>query len=255
MTRHAGGKDVRMEIVDANKYGTLDPKRLQSFEASLKGSLPDDYREYLMANNGGEPVPGSFRFNHNASEVHGQFYGLHDGPAEYRLDSVLNVARGRIPSHLLPIAGDPFGNEVCIAIKGKVFGKVFFWDHELAGARALFEVRRATSEIASSFSDFLAGLFEYVPADESEAERILRTNDVAALRRLLETGLDVETRGVSDCTLLERAAITARMDIIKLLVEKGAKLNNALVYAEDNAQYFEKHKDIVKYLKEAYHIG
>jgi hypothetical protein len=33
-------------------------------------------------------------------------------------------------SGLIPIAHDPGGNMVCLAVTGEKMGKIFFWDHE-----------------------------------------------------------------------------------------------------------------------------
>lgn len=40
----------------------------------------------------------------------------------------------------MPIATDSFGNKLCIGVKGKHYGKIYFWDHENeAGSRNPFD--------------------------------------------------------------------------------------------------------------------
>src|SRR2546423_11108876 len=114
---------MQIRIVESNPFGTLDSAKLEAFESYLGTTLPDSYRRHLLQHNGGY-VDGSTRIG----EL-GSVYGIHDGPESARfLDRA--AARGIIPDRLLPIAHDPFGNEICIVLSGPDRGAVCFWDHE-----------------------------------------------------------------------------------------------------------------------------
>src|SRR3954452_17577399 len=47
-------------IHDANHFGPLTEERRAPFEAELGAALPADYRAFLLAHNGGRPVPAHF---------------------------------------------------------------------------------------------------------------------------------------------------------------------------------------------------
>ena len=49
-----------MGLTHANRYGSVDPVALGHLEAWIGAPLPEDYRDFLLAFNGGVPVPGRF---------------------------------------------------------------------------------------------------------------------------------------------------------------------------------------------------
>ena len=70
-----------MKVEDSNKYGKLDDIKLFKFEKLINSRLPDDYRQFLIAHNGGKPSPSDFMISEEEGEnsIH-EFYGIHDGP-------------------------------------------------------------------------------------------------------------------------------------------------------------------------------
>ena len=146
-----------MKIENANPFGTLSAERLAAFERELGGKLPASYRAFLLAYNGGKPIPCHFLISEaEGTDLLDNVYGLHDGPAYARLDAAWEVYKGRIPAALLPIADDPFGNVICLGRFGAYAGKVYFWDHELElDRRSPFG---NVTLIANTFTDFLAAL-------------------------------------------------------------------------------------------------
>ena len=59
-----------------------------------------------------------------------QLYGVVPGSTLDDLSILYSDYRGRIHSDLLPIGEDPGGNIICLGLKSKRRGKVYFWDHE-----------------------------------------------------------------------------------------------------------------------------
>ena len=49
--------------------------------------------------------------------------------------------------------------------------------------------------------------------------------DVSEVRRLLETGVPVDSRGEIGSTALHGAAVSKRIEVVRLLLEKGADVN------------------------------
>ena len=60
---------------------------------------------------------------------------------------------------------------------------------------------------------------------------MLRTNDIAGIKKLLASGYDVESKDQYGRTLLENAAMHGQFEIARLLYQSGAKLSYALEYA------------------------
>lgn len=129
-----------------------------AFEASRGIRLPADYRESLLATNGGKPEPCAFQLMlrsgpYTDSIVH-WFLSLGDtaGPS---LESFADLMAGRMPPELLPVAPDPGGNFVCLGVAGDARGKVYFWDHE----REHYPTDWSNVDlVADSFDAFLRGL-------------------------------------------------------------------------------------------------
>ncbi|HEV7369455.1 SMI1/KNR4 family protein [Arenibaculum sp.] len=144
-----------MEIGNSNAYGALDEARLADFEADLGFTLPEDYRDFLLAHNGGTPVPSTFVSAREGEDRIESLYGLHDGPDHLRLDEMWGIYRRRLPRGVLPVGDDPFGNAICIALAGRHRGRIYFWDHEREPEDDPFE---ALTALADGFTAFLASL-------------------------------------------------------------------------------------------------
>lgn len=220
----------------------LDEKRLWLFEKRIGTRLPEDYRQFLINHNGGKPIPCYFRISEAEGEnsLH-HFYGLHDGPSYLSLEEAYENHKGMVPTSMISFADDPFGNALCIGIEADNKGKIFFWDHE---------AEDNITEVSKTFSLFLESLFEWVDPDEIAIEKIIRTGDLAALTELINSGFDIEFIDEHGRTMLEAAAIAANDDMVRLLLERGAEVRNALDYAEKNARFFDKHKSTVSLIKE-----
>ena len=112
--------------------GPLTSEKIAEFEASIGETLPNDYREFLSACNGGF-LDGRLCCAYGSDEesvcIH-RVGGIRDDVARFSLAARRITYSGRIPSDLLWIMDDPFGNAICLGIRGPHRGKVYFWDHE-----------------------------------------------------------------------------------------------------------------------------
>jgi cell wall assembly regulator SMI1 len=140
-----------VKIVDEGD--ALKSDDLDAFEQTLGKRLPRAYRDFLLAHNGGRPVPAVIDIDDcpsGATEVQ-VLLGL-TGPVESEtLEWSWNAFRDRIPERLLPIADDPFGNLFCLSLEGNDAGQVLFLDrYEESESRPYF--------VAATFDDFLAML-------------------------------------------------------------------------------------------------
>lgn len=147
-----------IKIVEAGN--PISDDAMQLLESFIGVGLPRDYYLFLSQSGGGYPDPDSFRFmgNEDGSSVQ-RFYGLNRNDA-YDFVRVLNLYRGRIPEGFIAIACDPGGNQICLGIKGKDRGKVYFWDHESEKCDGAEPDGSNMTLVASSFVDFFNGLYE-----------------------------------------------------------------------------------------------
>lgn len=141
-----------MEI--QNEFDPITEQDLLSFEKGIDLKLPEDYKEFIIRNNGGYPTLTKFLFTDtrgNPSESLVDYFFPVGTDFMYNVGALYDFMKSedRLPNGMLPIAYDPFGNMVCISLSGEAHGSVYFWDHELE-----FEENNL-SIIANSFSDFI----------------------------------------------------------------------------------------------------
>ena len=142
---------------------SLREEDIRTFELQLGISLPDDYRRFLLAHNGGQPEPGAFpvfSFAVGDYAVLNRFLGIRQGEYEDLANYYVNVFRGRIPGDLLPIASDPGGNLICLSVAGPDRGRVYFWFHEEESDEGQSPGYSNIYFIADSFSALLDSLTE-----------------------------------------------------------------------------------------------
>jgi cell wall assembly regulator SMI1 len=84
--------------------------------------LPDDYRDYLLRQDGGRLVS-----NNQAVKY---VFGVGDVPDYESMWANLQVYEGRVPPWLLPVASDEYGNLFAVSLRESDLGSVWFWDHE-----------------------------------------------------------------------------------------------------------------------------
>jgi SMI1 / KNR4 family (SUKH-1) len=133
-------------------------------ETEIKGKLPREYSEFLIdygccGFRAYVLFPLIEASRKQVQEGLSVFFGVSPGGA-YDLLANYRTYRGRMPSWLLPIAEDPFGNQICLAIRGNKKGAVYFWDHEQEETGAASE-EPGTSNlhlISHSFDRFIDSL-------------------------------------------------------------------------------------------------
>lgn len=163
-----------VEIKEPEKPCTIE--QIREFEQWLQikspgTSLPQEYIDYLLQYNGGIPT---YRRHYDFIEPIDEtetgggvswFYALYDGDVE-NIKKNYRYLDNRMPKDLFPIAGDPCGNDICIAISGPNYGKVYFWDHENEAPDGQEPWYDNVYLIANSFREFIDKLYE-VELDEN----------------------------------------------------------------------------------------
>lgn len=129
----AGGGDLRPIPSDG----------LRSIEKMIGADLPEPYRSivarYGAFTFGGRSQDDPFVFfgsktplpdyiAENGHAIFGHFYGDEDADGPVSLHSQIMLFRDRIPTTMIPIAGDGGAGQICIGVTDTDRGKVFYWD-------------------------------------------------------------------------------------------------------------------------------
>jgi hypothetical protein len=192
---------------------------LKAVEHRLNLRLPDDYRTFLLANNGGKPTPAWFR--------HGT------GPADIaEITRLFPLAEVETETHDLrqELRSDEF---IAIGMSSETDRLLVSTASEQSGAVFLNPCTdidpNAFIRVADSVQQFLTSL-DY-PASTNPWMRLIDNNDVEGLRQWIDHGGDVQARddALVGLTALEHAASTGRLEIVKLLVSRGAKPRGGLL--------------------------
>jgi hypothetical protein len=152
--------------------------QLAAFEAELGTGLPEDYRQFLIATNGGR-VRGWYRYKGIAPDgTTGWAYINNVGGLREEWELSLRAARqlyqgseAQIPRGLLWIMDDPGGNGICLGLSEPYRGRIYEWIHDELPDPQEWDGQVETAEnillLASSFADFVVGIG---PRDDSDLE-------------------------------------------------------------------------------------
>ena len=144
----------------------LDISDISEFEAELKIKLPQQYKNFMLQNNGGVPDKKlTFSFiesgsKSSCSSTIEEFLVIYP-PCEISLYNDVKIAystlveENDIPATLFPVALDEFDNIILISISGDDIGKIYFANYEVKDTETGFLV---ISLIADSFQEFITTL-------------------------------------------------------------------------------------------------
>ena len=149
-----------MSIKFDNFKVSVGPEAIELFQRFYKFKFPKPYKAFLLKQNGGTPEKNIFNFANGgeASIVRG-FFKINSSNSYDDLLSSIENYRNRMPNYYIPIADDTFGNNICLAIKGQNYGKVYFWDHENEVDDGETPTMDNMSLLANNFDDFLNSLY------------------------------------------------------------------------------------------------
>lgn len=159
-----------LNITTIDAVPKLTEEVLAGFEEKYQCRLPNDYRRFMLANNGGFPSPDCVVFQEagrtTASDVF-CFHCITDERPWASMQWHWDTFAGRLPKDTLPIAHDSCGNLWLLSVGPDHGNAVIFWDH---GTFDNFDETDfdAWPKVANSFDEFLGRLSEYRPLPEDE---------------------------------------------------------------------------------------
>ena len=146
-------------VKNSNPHGPIDPARLALFEDQIGAHLPSEYRQFLVAHNGGGLTPEEIIFPGKAEPftvLAETTFGLYDGADS--LEAVHSNCLDAIPAEVIAFAEDHGGNLFCLGIRGTHVGCVFFWDHHYSRPGDEVPGFAGMTLLAGSFTEFVAHL-------------------------------------------------------------------------------------------------
>ncbi|MDJ1466975.1 ankyrin repeat domain-containing protein [Xanthocytophaga flava] len=204
------------------------PEPYLNFLRSTDAELVEDEKTFVIKDKKGEMID---------EVVLETIYRL--GVDEYYLDleGHYRMFEDRISDKMIPIAGDSFGNQFCLSIQKKTWGKVYFWYHELEGEPDALVL------LAKDFNTFWKNLSDYQVEEEDpylgldEPTILVRKGDLELLKQFLEESGDINYRNVCNRSLLVEAVMFNKPEIARYLIEKGISMKLVLIYG---AGYLDK---------------
>src|SRR5205823_6571780 len=192
---------------------------LQAAEHRLNVALPDDYRALLLANNGGKPRPAWFRHGKGPSEVAEitRFFSLDEVETHTE-----DLRRGFSTADFIAIGMSSDTDLLMLSTVAEHRGTVLWNPSEEYTSPDPF------IRISDSICHLLANL-DY-PQSTKPWMMLIDNDDREGLQQWLDSGGDVQAGDdvVLGITALEHAAATGRLEIVKLLVNRGAKPRGGL---------------------------
>ena len=144
-------------ITDGSSPTTL--AAIERFEHDRGLALPDLYKEFLLAKNGGVPRNPTFPIRGMALNPTGSvqvFFGIDVRWPSTELAYAYDLYAGGFPQGIVPIAGDGSGSYICLDLR-KGAERVAFWDKRHFWGTG--EWRESDLyHVANSFEEFLASL-------------------------------------------------------------------------------------------------
>lgn len=126
----------------------FDKKRFEDFCRAYKLEFPKAFVDYLQAHNDAQLEENILDLGDNECCIR-YFYGTSlESYSDIRM--IYEAYQRRMPNELVPIADPDFGNQICMSLDKAAYGKIYFWDHEIADLK----------EIAPSFDALLARIKE-----------------------------------------------------------------------------------------------
>jgi hypothetical protein len=142
-------------VKNPNEFGKLSKEELSAFESTNQMELPQDYKEFLLTFNGGQPIKNK---TDTPETIVTYILGMHNGDFYASLYKHIDMLSTRLPFSSLPIATDPFGNLFIMSLHPENYGQIFFWDHEGEPEHQDGHYVDNVSYVAASFGDFISKL-------------------------------------------------------------------------------------------------
>lgn len=123
-----------MRKLKIERFPPITQADIEHFETTYNVKLPDDYKAFLLAYNGGYPHISAFEFKINGRRLTSGVYffcGLGDVTDYARLSEMIEYVREDCiaPSYIVPIAGATDSDIICLSTREEDYGCIYYYDH------------------------------------------------------------------------------------------------------------------------------
>ncbi len=110
-------------------FGKSDTGKISSLENNLKFKLPEEYKIFLLSNNGGFVENRIFHVNDLDSDILiDVIFGIDTNDKEFDLWYLYEEYADELPEGGLVIGSDTGGNFILMIVDGEDAG-IYYWDH------------------------------------------------------------------------------------------------------------------------------
>lgn len=218
-------------VASGSKLKSAD---LDLLEAELGSRLPDDYRGFLLQQNGGIPDP-RVRFKRDGgTETVGLFFQLgsdiNDGGVRRGLFELREIG----VDGYLPIAYATNDTDICIAFKEDA-GAVYITEYEY---KTVFQsdrarVSAAMMKVSNSFTEFLASLSE-IDEPYCRIENLGEHGRAADLAQYLAEGNFINSLGKNGLSIACEAIKFDNVSMLQACIDREASLSQTIYLAVIN---------------------
>ncbi len=211
----------------------LTAQEISAFEQEIGGRLPEDYKQFLLARNGGltEPWVG-FLWKGEMQRV-GEFRPLLR-PGDRGVRPALQSLRELNTDGFLPVASTLNEQEICVAFRGNV-GAVFLteYTYKTVFRGDLVPIAVTMTPLARSFTEFLDMLVE-IPDPYCRIEDLGKQGTPDDLAQYLEEGNSIDAVGKNGFTIICEAIKFNNVPMVRACIEHGASLSGTIHRAVGN---------------------
>ncbi|MCI0357228.1 MAG: SMI1/KNR4 family protein [Planctomycetaceae bacterium] len=215
-----------MNLIDPGPPLTV--AEIEAFEQEIGGRLPDDYKLFLLACNGGmnEP-PLGLHWNGTLHKV--PDFDRLLATSETGLRRALRNLRELNIDGFLPITSTQNQEDICLAIRDKI-GTVWLalpvYANDVPIDATLFK-------LAGSFTEFCNSLVP-IPVVYCPIEELGKNGTEADLEAYLAEGNSIDTVGKNYHTILREAIKFGNQPMIEACIARGASLSKTVYMAVQN---------------------
>ncbi len=130
-----------------NQEQKLEKNELKLFEKNSNISLPNDYKEFILLNNGGVPEENLFKGTNFEARI-ADFYSIKYG--RFPMENLLEMLHSEesLPKHFYPFGSNLGGSDYVFSIKEEDYGVVYFYHYDGS----------PPYKLADSFKEFIDSL-------------------------------------------------------------------------------------------------
>lgn len=155
-------KAEQMKITIVNKGPQLSIIDMNQFEDEIGIKLPEQYRLFMLENNGGKILPNFFNIPESTIKYSllSKFSSINSDGYGFGTRQILNYKKDRFPDGFIPIGIDPGGNLILMGLRDSYREKVYFWDHETEPEDRMTVVEEYPNMyfLANNFNEFIGNL-------------------------------------------------------------------------------------------------